>query len=504
MKTLIKTVTGTFLFCLILFGCSKDKGNYDLKPINELTVDSLNGGQEIEILSNETLKLSPAIKQENVSAGTYKYRWFMYGDNYTPAIELSDKKDLNVQITAPIGGYTLRYVVTDVTTGISAFQEIHMTITSKYASGLVVLDEKVNGGDVSHIALNGTIYKNLYSEANNGNHITTPASKLVGFYYDRGEDIQKPIWIFISSPGKPTIEIDPESYKEVGPFSRMLITPPAEPAQLSDIASMVNGDPIFSIVNGKLQFGTGGDSSPSFQGALLGDYELAPYIISTTAGGGNIQARTYLITYDQKNGRFLSFSGFNVGLFNTYSTDMTNPGAFDPNKVKKQCVFACYSNQYSYYNWLMKDQTGKMYFYQMYPVATQKAAAAYSEITATPEMSQATIFAGSTKLPHIYYVADNRVFLYDYKANNARLIYTFGAGEQITDMKFAVSRVPEYQTGYQCIRTLDKIYIATYNGTEGKVNEFDVSATGAFTDNAPVKTYSGFGKITSMFYKEKR
>ncbi|MDR6784319.1 hypothetical protein ABIE26_002292 [Pedobacter africanus] len=502
MKKHIKTITGIFVLCLILLSCSKDKGNYELKPINELTIDSLNGGKEIEILSNEVLKLSPGIKQGNVKEGAYKYRWFMYGDNYTPAVELSDKKDLDVKITAPTGGYTLRYVVTDAATGISAFQQIHMTITSKYASGLLVLDEQAAGGDITHITLNGTIYKNLYSNANNGSHISTPASKLVGFYYERGEDIQKPISIFISSPGKNTVEIDPESYKEIGPFSRLLVTPPASPVQLSDIAGMASGDPIFAIVNGKLQFGTGGDVAPSFQGALLGDYELAPYIISTTSGGREyIPAQTYLITYDQKNGRFLWFAGFNVGLFNTYSTDMTSPGAFDPNKVKKQCVFACYSNQYAYYNWLMKDEAGKMYFYQLFPIATQKAAAAYTEINSSPEMSQATIFAGSTKLPHIYYVAGNRILLYDYKANTSRLVYTFGANEQVTDMQFAVSRVPEYETEYRVIRTLDKIYIATYNGAEGKVNEFDVSATGALS---PAKTYAGFGKITNMFYKEKR
>lgn len=493
------------VLCLLLFSCAKDKGNYDLKTINEIEIDSLNGGKEIEILTNEVLKLSPGVKQQNVKDGTYTYRWFMYGDNYTAGIELSDKKDLEVKITQPIGGYTLRYVVTDKATGISAAQQIHLTITSKYASGLLVLDEKTGAGDISHISLTGEIYRNLYSTANNGNHITTPNSKLVGFYYEQGEDIQKPISVFIAPPGKNTVEIDPESYKEIGPFARLMVSPPSGAVQLSDIAGMASGNPIFAIVNGKLQFGGGDDSAPSFQGALLGDYELAPYIISTTTGGREIiNAQTYLITYDQKNGRFLWFSGFNVGLFNTYSTDMTNPGAFNPNVIKKQCVFACYSNQYAYYNWLMKDESGKMYFYQMFPVATQKAAAAYSEIPFSPEMSQATLFAGSTKLPQIYYVAGNRIFLYDYKANTSRLIYTFSGGEQITDMQFAVSRVPDYDTEYRVIRTLDKIYIATYNGTEGKVNEFDVSATGAFTGGAPVKTYSGFGKITSMFYKEKR
>ncbi|WP_316792191.1 PKD-like family lipoprotein [Pedobacter frigoris] len=503
MKTYIKVISYIFVICLTLSSCTKDKGNYDLKPINEIIVDPLNDGKEIEILSGDVLKLTPAVKQENVTNGTFKYRWYMYGDNYTPAIELSDKKDLDIKITAPIGGYTLMYVVTDAATGITSTQQRHMTITSKYSSGLLVLDEKAAGGDISHISLNGEIFKNLYSEANGGSHITTPASKLVGFFYKRGLDIQKPVSIFISSPGKSTVELDPETYKEIGPFSNLLATPPQGAVQLSDITGMSSGDPVYAIVNGKLQFSTGGTSTPLFQGALLGDYELAPYIITTTNGGRqNIPSQTYLITYDQKNGRFLWFAGFNVGSFNTYSTDMTNQGAFDPNNIKKQCVYGYYSNQYAYYNWMMKDAAGKMYFYQMFPISTQKAATLYQEIKSAPEMNQATIFAGSTKLPQIYYVADNRVYLYDYTADVSRLVYTFAAGEQITDVKFAVGRVPAYETEYRVQRTLDKIYIATYNGTEGKIKEFDVAPTGDL--GSPVKTYGGFGKITSMFYKEKR
>lgn len=504
MKSKI-TLSFGFLACCILFaGCMKDKGNYDLKPINEIEVGALSTTDNIDILLDDTLRISPAVKQNNVASGNFTYSWYMFSDAYGPRIDLSNQKNLKVVIKAPLGGYTLMYVVTDANTGISTTVQTHITIVSKFGSGIVILEEKAQGGDISHIGLDGQIYRSLYIGANQGNYIPKPIGELVGFYYKNGEQIQKPYNLFISAPGRSTVQLDAENYQQSGLFSTMLASAPPAPVQLSAIQGYWSGNSIFAAVNGKIHFGAQAVTIPLFEGVLLGDYEVAPFIItSTSAGRQNTPAiTTNFICYDQKNKRFLWFTGFATGQLSTYSTDMSSPGAFDPNKVNKTCVFACYSNEYAYYNWLMKDDAGKMYFYQIYPISTQKAAAAYAEIPASAAMGNATMFAGSTELPHIYYVSGNSIMLYDYKSNTAKLVYTPSTGEQITDMKFSVSRVAEFNTFYRILRTTGKIYVSTYNGTEGKVLEFDIAATGAL--GSPVKTYSGFGKITSMFYKEKR
>jgi len=504
MKSKILSLLSFVILSMLFPACMKDKSNYDLKPINEIKVTALSTADNIDILLNDTLRISPAVTQENVTNGTYTYSWYIFSDAFGPKIELSDKKDLKVAMNAPLGGYTLMYVVKDVSTNITSTVQTHITIVSKFGSGIVVLEEKPQGGDISHLGFDGKIYRNLYSEANKGSYIPAPIGQLTGFYYKAGEQIQKPYYVFVSAPGKTTMQLDPETYQQAGPFSGLLSAPPSAPAELSAIQGYWSGNAIYALVNGKVQFGSTGGTTPFFDGVLPGDYEVAPFVItSTTAGKANTPAiTTNFICYDQKNGRFLWFTGNSVGQLNTYSTDMSSPGAFDPNNVKKKCVYACYSNQYAYYNWLMKDDAGKMYFYQIYPISTQKAAAAYAEIPVSAAMSSATIFAGSTQLPHIYYVSGNNVMVYDYKSNTSTIAYTAAGGEQITDMKFSVSRVAEFSTSYQILRTTDKLYISTYNGAEGKINEFNVSPTGAL--GSPVKTYSGFGKITSMFYKEKR
>ncbi|SMD10389.1 PKD-like family lipoprotein [Pedobacter nyackensis] len=504
MKSNILSLLSFVILSMLLAACMKDKSNYDLKPINEIKVTALSTGDNIDILLSDTLRITPTVTQDNVTNGMYTYSWYMFSDAFGPKIELSDKKDLKVAMNAPLGCYTLMYVVKDVSTNITSTVQTHLTIISRFGSGIVVLEEKPQGGDISHLGLDGTIFRNLYSEANKGSYIPTPVGQLTGFYFKSGEQIQKPFYVFVSAPGRTTMQLDPETYQDAGPFSGLLASPPPAPVELSAIQGYWSGNAIYALVNGKVQFGAPSASTPTFDGALLGDYEVAPFIItSTTAGKANTPAiTTNFICYDQKNGRFLWFTGGSVGQLNTYSTDMSSPGAFDPNNVKKKCVYACYSNQYAYYNWLMKDDAGKMYFYQIYPIGTQKAAAAYAEIPASAAMSSATIFAGSTQLPHIYYVSGNNVMVYDYKSNTATIAYTAASGEQITDMKFSVSRVAEFSTSYQILRTTGKLYISTYNGAEGKINEFDVSPTGAL--GSPVKTYSGFGKITSMFYKEKR
>ncbi|TKC64090.1 hypothetical protein FBD94_07040 [Pedobacter hiemivivus] len=504
MKSNILSLLSVVMLSMLLAACMKDKSNYDLKPINEIEITALSTATNIDILLSDTLRIKPTVTQDNVTSGTYTYSWYMFSDAFGPKIVLSDKKDLKVAMNAPLGGYTLMYVVKDVSTNITSTVQTHVTITSRFGSGIVVLEEKPQGGDISHLGFDGEIYRNLYSEANKGSYLPTPVGQLTGFYYKSGEQIQKPYYVFVSAPGRTTMQLDPETYQNAGPFSGLLAIPPSAPVELSAIQGYANGNAIYAIVNGKVQFGSPSASTPFFDGALLGDYEVAPFIITSTSGGkANTPAITAnFICYDQKYGRFLWFTGGSVGLLNTYSTDMSSPGAFDPNNVNKKCVYACYSNQYAYYNWLMKDAAGKMYFYQIYPIGIQKAAAASAEIPISAEMSGATIFAGSTQLPHIYYVSGNNVMVYDYKSNTATIVYTGATTEQITDMKFSVSRVAEFSTSYMILRTTGKLYVSTYNGAEGKINEFDVSPTGAL--GSPVKTYSGFAKIISMFYKEKR
>lgn len=485
-------------------GCMKDKGNYDLKTINEIEISPLSQN-DIDVFVNDTLKITPTISQAKTSNGTYSYLWYAYRtDIPSSKILLSTEKELQLTIKIPLGIYRLAFVVTDINTGITSKQQSKMTVASRFSSGIVVLEEKSQGGEISHIGIDGSIYRNLYTSSNEGNYIPKPAGELVGFYYKGGAQVQKPISIFVSASDRSTIELDPETYREIGPFSRFLAAAPSAPVKLSALQCYWNSTPMFALVNGKVQYGASDAPTPLFQGALLGDYEIAPFLITTTTGNkANTPTITCsLVCYDQKNGRFLWFTGAGVSQIGTYSTDRNNPGAFDPNNVKKKCVFGGYSNEYAYYNWLMKDDAGKMYFYQIYPISTQKAATAYAEIPASAEMKDATIFASSTELPHIYYASENKIMRYDYKSNTAITVYTFSSGEQITDIKFSVTRVANAASLFRSISTTGKIYVATYNGNEGKVSEFNTGATG--TLESPVKTYNGFGKITSMFYKEKR
>lgn len=504
MKKNINFILVLIILTALFASCAKDKGNYDLRPINEIVVTGLDTSKNYEVLINDTLRINPDVRQENVQNGKYKYRWYVYSNNFDPAVELSTEKNLDKPIKVPIGGYTLVFTATDESTGIGTTTRTGLTVNSRFSSGIVVLEEKAQGGEISQITFNGTIYRNLFSDANEGRFIPKPVGKLEGFNYKGGLAIQKPISLFLTSEGRNAMELNPENYKLSKPFSELLAIPPSGNITLQTIQQSSRSDMIYAIVNNKMQFGFSSGGTPVFEGALLGDYELAPFIITTTDGGRRVTVpvQTSLISYDQKNGRFLWYSGFSVGEYNTYSKDMSDPGAFDPNNVKKKCVYASYSNDYLYYNWLMKDDAGEMYFYQLYPVATQKAGADYKAITDAPEMKTAKIFAGSTKLPNIYFVAQNKVYSYDYKSNMTKLIYSFPASEEITEMKFAVSRISEYESFYMALRTLDKIYIATYNGTEGKVHEFEVSGTGSL--GTPTNVYGGFGKITSMFYKEKR
>lgn len=488
---------------LLWSSCAKDKGNYDLTDINEIVIDNLITNDRIEVYFGESIAFTPVIQQANVKDAEYEYRWYMISRLSTVTYELSKERNLTYTITVPVGDYSLIYVVRDVKTGISTSLVTPVTVMSQFGNGLVLFEEGAQGGDISQIMLDGTVYRNLYSKANNGEHIPKPLGNMKGFYFTKAQIGQKSIYLFLTAEGQNSYELDSENYTKGPNISSFVTFTYPKPLDIQAISMDGSNDANYIIADGQAVFSFINNSVPRWTGMLIGDYYLAPFIIhGTHEQNTSVSNRTYFIGYDQKYGRFLWYSGFNVGALNSYSTAAVAGSAFDPNHVNKTCVYAGYSNRLAYSNWLMKDEQGAMYFYQIYPVRTQRAGATYKEIPYSAEMGAATLFQGSTNLPHIYFATKNEIYLYDYESNSIRLMYSFPVNEEITALQFSVINRPASATRNQVVVTKDELYVATYNGTAGKVYEFNVPPTGLLS--SAIRSFEGFGKIKNVFYKTKQ
>ena len=106
------------------------------------------------------------------------------------------------------------------------------------------------------------------------------------------------------------------------------------------------------------------------------------------------------------------------------------------------------------------------------------------------------------------YATTRNIYTYDFNAKRAILLNDpFPEGEEITAMR--IYNVEYYTANLQDVSgTL--LYVATWNGTEGKVYEFPINRTTLRFNNradangnlkAPYNVFGGFGKVVDMCVK---
>ena len=103
---------GAFLFT----GCYDDKGNYDYRLINEVTVEHEFFGDTILRMYAfvDTLRITPEIKGSiDGDIDNYEFEWVAAGDNFDKkgVYTIGLGKDLEYPITLPAQSYRIFYNV---------------------------------------------------------------------------------------------------------------------------------------------------------------------------------------------------------------------------------------------------------------------------------------------------------------------------------------------------------------------------------------------------------
>ena len=128
------------------------------------------------------------------------------------------------------------------------------------------------------------------------------------------------------------------------------------------------------------------------------------------------------------------------------------------------------------------------------------------DISTYPGIAQAELFAMAMQGPVTYYVSNTKIYQIKFNpiagtVEEEAVEVWAGNGETITAMEFL--RHPGRDLGLPGLGILDKyLFVATYNGTEGKVYVFEVNlATDGSLIQTPVAVYSGFGKVKGFSFK---
>ncbi len=493
------------LALVLLQSCYKDKGHYDLHPINAITIKDNASGSLIAVEVGDTIKLAPQILQTMpVEEKELEYEWSVYDNSPNspynlPNTVIDSTRNLSYVVKgAPFTlgqRYRLTYKVTDKTTGVSSFLLYQLLISNSFREGWLLLEDVDGTTDMSIILPNDTVVHHLYTSTNAAAPLGKPLRlELTPFGVTDDLSASGKRMYIVAEGG--AVELNYLTFEKLFDYPQLFFKAPvpADPEYINWRGYLYGsrqygGDGII-IDDGKIHYNlVGGFPGAKYWGAeLLApgvnlDYRIFPFV----AGGINYNSAYSMVVYDNKNQRFYAVSSTALNAFPASASN----SLFDMNNTGLEMIYMDSSNVLGEYNTIMNG-AGTPYYLRFSTDATTAAPViTLAKATiADAKILQASSWTSSTITPHIYYSIDNHIYRYETTSNTVASIFSFPSGESITKLLYRKG-IPGSQSPY--------LLAATWNGSEGKLYLFPVTATGNLSNYT--KHYSGFNKIVDISYK---
>lgn len=456
-------------FCALQFlsSCYKDKGNYDYTDINKISITSAK--DTFDVLTQDSLKISPELSSTISSEADYEYEWVIYPAISAPLTRktISTAKELKVKITEIPGNYALILYVKDNKTRVEFQKRFYVRVQSAYNSGWMVLNEENGHEDISIILSTGQIFDSLYFKTNN-EKLADGAHKLILINSFRGE--QK---IFVLSAEEVT-QLYFADFTKIGTAKDLFFQVPQVVRPIDYYSNGTNEN----FLNDYKPHSTNLISPGPWKFGLspVGDYELAPFNIYNGAAG--------VVFFDRKSRAFFKQNSNTYELL-PFSSPNPDVNEFDANNVKRDLLYAG-PNTGSLYNTVFRKPEDDSLFVQVLDLSKTSPGMKVYPFKNAPGISTAYKYLSSVTVPHLFYVSDNVMYVYDIPAEKAREVYTFPSGSRVKTMK---------------LDGTSKMVVGVDEGDGGSVYFFDIASTGDFVNKTYTTKYSGFGNILDITFK---
>ena len=503
---------------LLWHGCAEDKGNYDYRDLNDLT---LSFDDEYTAIARDPFSIHPEVGAASFNPANYTYEWKAYDQTgQEEPVLLGTDLNLDIELGLTQGNYTLVLNVKENATGIYYQKQALLKVNTPTSLGWLVLCSdggRVRLDMVSHIKADRTIYRDL----------------LTGTELEHWENPYQ-------------LVCDP---KMAEPF--YLVTGSGT-TRLSNNEFQWNESYLIENEFGSGTFtGTVRCLATRFPGKVLVDGSGRVYYCETLTGDGlfgsvrsngfyvepsvgyNAKGSPFVppfIFWDRNNRRFVVCAQeFNtIGLANNADVPMSelastgfptvNEDLFDWPQRTDRLEFICMSNtRYDRNNdgngmtYAVLGKGDERYLYgiilgDLYSFAEAKYGYAYEkayykELSACTDIDQATQFAFSSLKAFMYYAVGGKVYRVNLESTEpqAELQFELPGGEEITLMKFYLWEQddPENHT-YDLIVASRKPDMG-----EGVLRIYDgFSTEGNFSGVEPVETYGGFADLVDVISRE--
>lgn len=498
----IKIYAFLLFFCFAgLQACKKDLGNYTLTEVDVPTRDAADVQAAYNVEQSDNLTINPKINYKGDEANL-SYQWLMYivspsSVTIGPPVVLAETKQLNRKMDMAPGNYYLELVITDNTSAVKTTSRSLLNVLALMESGWLVLHSANNESDVDYITnpnlIPGALTKRIPNilSAQTGSKLEGEG-QFIGFSRRGNSGFN---WVTVGTT------------KELRRFNGFNFSNLIGGQQLFrrtqtsfDFVSHLNNGANELIVSKTGQLFAQSWTlvqEALFGGLFNGDYNLSPYMVF------NDYSSYGATVYDQKNGRFMYTTQVVTNLnFVNYRPSVAGQ-AFDPSNVGKELLFmdrGFGSNAYAFF----KDKTGNgRYLYvlnQNRADAGNVADAAY-DMTTLPDIQDAKFFQVGSLGNVALYATEHRVYRFDYSGTRlAELVFDgIPANESITSMKIYKPKINLNNIMTQFAATDNSlVYLATWNGTEGKLYELRMNVANGLITATPLNVYTGFGRIHDM------
>lgn len=537
MKTGIKILLAA---TLLLGGCFKDKGNYDYKPIPEVTIENV--PELLELLGNsDHIVVNPRVVSETEGVITednpnYTFYhalerksggWIQQSKRW---VTLNPDGALNIDTLASFAPntYVGLFKATDNRSGVEYIKTYEIKVTSPTYEGWMVLcnegpERRVRMDMISVISADRIVpaYDLLTPLGLPEIHNAT----MIGFaptLYARGD-----VLYVLSEEG--AFLLDRETFKTDESWDIRYMdfaVPPGDDVKVCGYypmygPSFIDREAVFTFsTDGNVYCLCGNYAGTSFESPIntstrggAVEYRVAPYAGYSMARPGHGKAALF---YDIDNKRFVGWRKGTVPDALQTLAPLSDPDAgklfsFNTGMELIYMEGTRFSDGMVYS--ILQDNAGKRHIYGINMAGDGFVQEGYYPNIDAPDFGRATQFAFHSQFPFMFYAVGNKVYLHNLGTgtttpmNNIQL----GASEEITMLKFNLY----VQGGLDKLNNQTDEFMARQ--FELMVGSYDTSAAdnnggklGFYpvdgVNNTVTKRaeYSGFARIEDVVYRERR
>ena len=539
MKRYFSIVLGGLTAMLSLVGCYEDKGNYDYRELDVVSIDTVETGilSAYSLMRFDHLRLAPKVYfngelVDDNQEVPLDYQWTIFssvsGSGANSVIDtIGNQRVLDTVISRTAGSYLVQLVAKNRHTGVCQFFRVPVSVSEVLDGGWMVFYERADQPGTSDLALihnpwtkNNVTYDKLYAnlyEATNGELLEgkpvrclgiavslAPGNNYIGLCTDRtlvgvsengfekalqfndffhdAPDTQAPIWYGEHGSGVMS-----------GQSSEVLI----------NNNQVYTNTYVFSAAEGRTtRFGV------AKFGEEVGQLAAWNAEIPSTLNYG-------VIVYDQTYHRF-RYAPFNGARLEKFGEQDMEQAAFDVNNTGMELLLADWGRGSSQgngllpYDYLLMVKGDQRYlavanFSTSSPEDTEIGVGLYPLNSLCPNITAATTFAASHVGSFVYYGAGQSVYTLAYDSGlPATEAWTApSADEEVTCVRimkyyhgtiYGLGRVPQSD---------NLVHIATWNDKtkEGHVYQYLINPASGILETDSHYEYVVPGRVKDMAWK---